>query len=284
MQSLNIQHLLHNIQNSTQNLKNVPLISSQNNRLHFLTNIAEQNLGLQKINQKINSASILKKGNPFFFIRKNYKKLFTNILKHSFLTPNLLKFLHMAYWPKNTYNSWRMFYAYHNLELIQRKNYKQSFISNLSYFFSLIFKKSNFSFLSNLVSSHPIKQKFYKKLFYYYNLNLPKFKANNTLKLNKLYLAREKLKFKKFSSKLKKKYLDRKHIHSILPTFKYIQTPKFIMKNRIKKEFKLFFLLTFKQRSFLKNLITFYFPVLSLNVKETTIHSLPMKTKKPRRV
>ena len=88
------------------------------------------------------------------------------------------------------------------------------------------------------------------------------------------------MKNKKRKKKIKTKFI----ITNILNKFKYFKTPYFILQDRSKKEFKNLFFLTFRQRSFLKNLITFYFPVISLNIKEYNIHSLPMKTKKPRRV
>jgi len=268
--------LLYEIRNSTFALKknqiqSLQYINSQQ-RLNFLIRLVEENIGLQKIQFQSNfifNTSIFRKGNPFFFVRKNYKRLFWNLLQKGFITPNLLKFIHIAYWPTNSENAWRMYYNYHGLERKQRVNFIQPKISKLSYFLSLIFKRNFFKRILDFKnSSSKIKNKYFTKLKYYYYLNI------NRLKYQ------EQLKNKKRKKKIKTKFI----ITNILNKFKYFKTPYFILQDRSKKEFKNLFFLTFRQRSFLKNLITFYFPVISLNIKEYNIHSLPMKTKKPRRV
>lgn len=272
--------LINKIKSTTNTLLKTKNINQD--KLQFLVQKVEQNVGLQKLNNITLNKLIFKKGNPFFFIRKNYKLLFENFLKRSFITPNLLKFLHMAYWPKNDYKPWRMFYNYHSLELKQRKIIKKPIISNFVYFFSQIFKKPNIHYFFNLISTNKYKIKFFKRLAYLYNLNVKNYpKIESKLQLVKkknLLKLRQKL-----HQKLRKKLI-KKNLSTIIDKFKYFKIPHFIMKDRKKKEFKNFFLLTFRQRSFLRNLITFYFPVISLVIKEMTIHSLPMKTKKPRRV
>nr|YP_010576285.1 hypothetical protein OYV93_mgp06 [Thecamoeba quadrilineata]UZN43822.1 hypothetical protein [Thecamoeba quadrilineata] len=265
--------IIRNIKKSTFALKKHQTISHTQQKLNFLIRMVEQNIGLQKIQFQSNflfNNSIFKKGNPFFFVRKNYKKLFWNFLQKGFISPNLLKFLHIAYWPTNSDQAWRMYYNYHGLERKQRINFVQPTFSKLSYFFSLIFKKS---YIKNLIdfkgfSNSNSKNKYFNKLKYYYHININKLKFQHQLNM------------KAFSRKKKKTYI----ITNILNKFKYFKTPRFILKDRSKQEFKNFFFLTFRQRSFLKNLITFYFPVISLVINENNIHSLPMKTKKPRRV
>jgi len=159
------------------------------------------------------------------------------------------------------------------------------------YFFSLIFKKTNLYFFKNFISSDKKKKKYFKFLIYFYNLNM-----NNRVHLEPK--SRYIVSKKNYLNRLKQNFLSKRNKHKLIKKkinekinefkniikFKYFKIPKFIMKDRRKKEFKNFFLLTFRQRSFLKNLINFYFPVISLTIKEMTIHSLPMKTKKPRRV
>lgn len=264
---------LYNIRKSTVALQNISLDDYHKKRLNFLMHINEQNIGLQKISYNSNyiyDTSIFKKGNPFFFIRKNYKKLFWNFLQTGFLTPNLLKFLHAAYWPTNNTQAWRTFYIYHGLERKQRVNYIKPKINKLTYFFSLIFKKNYIQSLLHFKSfiQSKLKNKYFNQLKYYYHLNINKLKFQEEF-------------FIKPSKKKKSKTFI---ITDILNKYKYFKTPKFIIKERSKKEFKNFFFLTFRQRIFLKNLITFYYPVISFRIKEHNIHSLPMKTKKPRRV
>lgn len=264
---------LSEIKKSTYNLKSLKNLNNNQSRLNFLMHITEKNFGLQKID--LNTAfnfnnAIFNKGNPFFFLRKNYKKLFLDLLSKSFLSPNLLKFFHIAYWPTNHNTAWRTYYNYHGLERKQRMYYIKPKIKKLTYLFSLIFKKS---FVTNLIyfksSLHSkIKNKYFNKLKYFYNLNINKLKYHQHLEVDLT------------TQRKNKNYI----ITNILKKFTYFNTPKFILKKRNKKEFKSFFFLTFRQRSFLKNLITYYFPVLSLLIHDYNIHSLPMKTKKPRRV
>lgn len=266
---------LYKLKYATYKLKKIQKKFNQQQRLNFLIKTNEQSVGLQKIsfNPNLNfNTPIFKQGSPFFFARKNFKILFWNILQKGFLTPNLLKFLHIAYWPTNYDKFWRTFYLYHGLERKQRINFIQPKISKLSYFFSLIFKKN---YLNNLLYFKSFnlsnsKQRYFNKLKYLYHLNINKLKFQNELDIQ------ASVNFKR-----KKKIFI---ITNIFNKFRYLKTPKFILKKRIKKEFKDFFFLTFRQRSFLKNLINFYFPVLSIFIKEHNIHSLPMKTKKPRRV
>jgi hypothetical protein len=268
-------NIIKDIQKSTFILKKKINNNHYQKQLNFLIRTTEQNIGLQKIQFDSNfffNTSFFKKGNPFFFVRKNYKFLFSQFLQRSFLTPNLLKFLHIAYWPSNANKAWKMYYNYHGLERRQRVNYIESKISKLNYFFSLVFKKTYFKNLlnfKNLIQTDK-KNKHFNKLKYYYHLNLNKLKYQEQLEKKKIIGKKNK----------KKNFI----ITNILNKFKYFKTPRFILKERIKQEFKNFFFLTFRQRSFLKNLITFYFPVISIIIKEKNIHSLPLKTKKPRRV
>lgn len=285
MNSLKAKFIIDKIKRSTN------AISTQNqDKLNFLLHHKDRSLSLQNLSDSLENFNnkVLKKGNPFFFIRKNFVKLFSNFLKRSFLTPNLIKFLHMAYWPKNDYMPWRMFFTTDPLDF--KLGTKAPLISQSLYFFSLIFKKTNFFNLKNLISSDKHKKKYFTYLNYLYSLNVKK-KINN--KKSRYFIAK-----KNYLSLIKQSKLSKINLRRFLKNkintnfkglkntlkFKYFKIPKFIMKDRRKKEFKNFFLLTFRQRSFLKNLINFYFPVISITIKEMTIHSLPMKTKKPRRV
>jgi hypothetical protein len=235
---MKLQKLIYNIKN-TSNLN----IKNQNYQL-FL-NLGEYLNVLQKI--KINQYiffknSFLKKRNPFFLIRKNFKLYFKTILKCKTLTPNLLKFLHLTFFPKNIENYWKSYFPSNILELTKLKYQKQLFISinDFSYIFSLIYKNN------------------YIKNIFYFNVN------------NKPYYNTFKYLYFLLSS----------NVNNSLP----LKNSNFLFINREKENFNKFLILSFKQRNFLQKIIQFYYPLLSFLIKEKAVHSLPMKTKKQKRI
>jgi hypothetical protein len=216
------------------------------NQIKSLFDLSNLFTFLQKVKLKSYNTlntKLLGKRTPFFLLRKNLKQYFTLFSADRIITPNILKFLHILFFPKNSDIFWKHYYPMNTLDLKRLKYKKQNFRSfdNFYYYTSLIFKNNYIK--KNYYLNHKSESIFIKNLKYLYFLSC--FNTKNMLPLN---------------------------------------IPPFMSVDYEKKNFKNFFILSFKEKGYLQKVVNFYYPTFSILIKEQAIHSLPLKTKKPRRV
>lgn len=215
--------------------------------LNCTVTINQHNKNLTKINYKKKyqyNLSIIQQKNPFVLIRKNYKKFYKIYINKAVITPNLYKFIHTLHWPKNTDYFWRNINLAHPLVNIQ----KNQIIAQQQ-------QKTNMESFLNLI-----------------------FRKNNIQRLMEFTNIRNS-----YINKLKKLYISNYANKYNFKKIQHIQMPEFIERFG-GKSWKEYFMLSFRQKSIVRTLIRFYYPLTSILIKDKTIHSLPLKTKKPRRV